>query len=283
MDTNPISLPPTLSQSSLQDYVECARRYELRYLQRIIWAAPEAEPLAEHEKRMMQGAAFHRLVQQYVMGIPAERLTPLAEAQGIHTWWENFLRTGLRKLPRKRFPERMLSTPLAATQGVRLMARYDLLAVDHDAGRVTIVEWKTGKYKPSREQLTARLQTTVYRYVLALAGAHLLREEQSGDDVTVPAPLEPGQIEMVYWFAQHPDTPERFMYDATQFRADSERLAALVQEIQARQTFEKTADISRCRFCTYRSLCARGVRAGDVDEFPDDFVFDFDVPDELEA
>jgi hypothetical protein len=111
----------------------------------------------------------------------------------------------------------------------------------------------------------------VYRYVLAQAGAHLLRPPASGDAATPPAPLAPEQIEMVYWFAQHPDAPERFLYHEAQFRADSERLTNLAREIQARTAFDLTPDRARCTLCTYRSLCRRGVRAGSVDALDDDF------------
>ena len=36
----------TLSQSSLQDYVDCARRFQLRYLDRLSYPAIESEPAA---------------------------------------------------------------------------------------------------------------------------------------------------------------------------------------------------------------------------------------------
>ena len=47
-------LPPgfQFSQRSLQDYVDCRRRFELRYLQNLAWPAVEAEPHLEQEKRL---------------------------------------------------------------------------------------------------------------------------------------------------------------------------------------------------------------------------------------
>ena len=57
------------SQSSLQDYVECQRRFELRYIQRQAWPAVEVEPILEKEEHMRQGAAFHRLLQQHDIGL----------------------------------------------------------------------------------------------------------------------------------------------------------------------------------------------------------------------
>jgi hypothetical protein len=56
----PIELP-TLSQSSLQDYNDCPRRFELRYLQRLAYPAIETEPALENEKHQREGEFFHRL------------------------------------------------------------------------------------------------------------------------------------------------------------------------------------------------------------------------------
>jgi hypothetical protein len=42
------------SQGSLQDYVDCRRRFQLRYLDQLAWPAVEAEPLLEHEQRYLR-------------------------------------------------------------------------------------------------------------------------------------------------------------------------------------------------------------------------------------
>ncbi|MCP4541151.1 MAG: PD-(D/E)XK nuclease family protein, partial [Chloroflexi bacterium] len=57
------------SQASLQDYVDCPRRFQLRYVLRVAWPAPEAEPVLENERYLQQGAAFHRLVHQHALGL----------------------------------------------------------------------------------------------------------------------------------------------------------------------------------------------------------------------
>ncbi len=263
------------SQSSLQDYVDCPRRFQLRYMQRLNWPAPEAEPLVEHERHMEQGAQFHGLVQRHIAGLPVAVLDLLAQEEPLKHWWEAYLRTGLDGVPPQRRSEMTLTAPLA---GFRLLAKYDLVAVE-PGQRALIVDWKTTR-KAQRERLAARLQTVVYRYLLAMGGAFL-----NGD-----RPIAPEQIEMVYWFAEQPDEPERFAYDRAQFEADEALLTDLIEEIAARKVFELTTDIQRCKFCTYRSLCDRGVRAGDfrdveLDDEPDDIVradFDFDQIAEIE-
>lgn len=238
------------SQSSLQDYVDCARRFELRHIERLAWPAPESEPLLIYEEHQAQGARFHRMIHQHLAGIPAAALAPLAQDEPLRRWWAAWQQHGLAGLPDQHYPEITLTMPLGA---YRLMARYDLIAIE-PGERAVIVDWKTSENRPQRDRLAERLQTVVYRAVLALAGAHL-----NGDQ-----PIPPEQIEMVYWFTDHP--AERFGYSADQLQADLDWLAGLVAEIEQRDVFDLTADERRCKFCNYRSLCDRGERAGDFRE-----------------
>jgi hypothetical protein len=87
-------LPPgfQFSQGSLQDYIDCHRRFQLRYLVQLAWPAVESEPVLESERFMQQGARFHRMVQQHLLGISAERLAMLAKDEDLLRWWENYLR-----------------------------------------------------------------------------------------------------------------------------------------------------------------------------------------------
>jgi hypothetical protein len=80
-------------------------------------------------------------------------------------------------------------------------------------------------------------------------------------------------IQMVYWFAGFPEQPEKFSYDRKQYNADNAFLTKLVQEISNLNEagFNLTPDTARCRFCVYRSLCDRGVKAGALDEIWDTF------------
>jgi hypothetical protein len=156
-----------------------------------------------------------------------------------------------------RYPEITLSAPVGKH---RLLAKYDLVAVE-PGRRAVIVDWKTSARRPTGAWLAARLQTRVYRYVLARAGSHL-----NGG-----AALQPEQIEMLYWFAAFPDQPERLPYNRTQHEADGRFLASLMADLAAAgdgadpdADFPLTEDVTRCRFCAYRSLCGRGVEAGDI-------------------
>jgi hypothetical protein len=73
---------------------------------------------------------------------------------------------------------------------------------------------------------------------------------------------------------------------------DQEYLTGLIQEIEGltEDEFFLTDDETKCGFCTYRSLCNRGVGASTFDQFDsdqetdgdDDFSLDFDHIAEIE-
>lgn len=272
-------LPPDFqfSQASLQDYVDCPRRFQLTFVQRVAWPAVESEPFLDHERHLALGSAFHRLIWQHLSGVDGERLARAAAREPeLRRWWERYLAHAPVGLPDRLYPEVTLAAPLA---GYRLLAKYDLLALD-PAGEAVIVDWKTGVSRTPDEVLRARLQTPVYRYLLVGAGTHL----NDGGAV------DPDRVRMIYWFAEHPDRPANLVYDRDRYLADQAYLQDLVQSIAAlsEDGFPRTDDERRCRFCRYRSLCGRGVAAGEgtwADEespSPPDLTLDFDQVAEIE-
>ncbi len=86
------------SQGSLQDYTECARRFQLRYLQRLAWPAVQVEPALENERLGQMGARFHRMAQQWLSGLPAEKLEPAETEPELAQWWHSF-QTHVGRLP----------------------------------------------------------------------------------------------------------------------------------------------------------------------------------------
>ncbi len=254
--------PFAFSQASLQDYADCARRFQLRYVQRLSWPAAQAEPVQENEQHLRRGARFHRLAQQALLGVPLEPLAQIAAADpdpALAAWWEHFTRL----LPALEAGERRVELGLSAPLGRhRLSAVYDLVQVFPAEGRAVIWDWKTSLARPRRAWLEGRLQTLVYPYLLVQAGSWL-----NGGQ-----PFAPEQIEMVYWFTGFPDKPERFTCSAAAYRKAGRSLMALVREIEALgpDGFEKTPEEKTCRFCVYRSLCERGAGAGPLAEQEDE-------------
>lgn len=288
---SPLPADFQFSQRSLQDYVDCRRRFQLRYLQQLSWPAIDAEPVMEHEDRLQMGADFHRLVQRHLSGVAPARLKAMVAAgdsygETLVCWWENYLQyaadfTQVEPPQVNRLVESRLTAPLG---DYRLMAKYDLVTVERkgrDLGLV-IVDWKTSQLRPKRSWLAERLQTRVYPFLLVAAGAYLLNQSD----------VEPEQVEMVYWFPEHPQEPVRIPYTQAQHNLDREYLFGLVSEIENlnEDEFYLTIDETRCRFCPYRSLCDRGIKAAflegsdfDADDDQEiDISFDFDDIAEIE-
>lgn len=238
-----------LSQSSLQDYVDCSLRFKLRYLDRLSYPAIESEPALENEKHQREGEYFHRLLQQHLIGISKEQISKLANTPNLEKWWTNWQRFISQQELGNHYSEVTLSAPLGK---YRLVAKYDLISVKD--GKATIYDWKTYRKRPRNEWLSARMQTRVYRAIMVQAGAHL-----NGGK-----PFEPEQVEMVYWFADFPEEPARFGYTAAQCQRDWDLLLKLSEEVASASSYPQTDDRQKCTFCTYRSYCERGVIAGDI-------------------
>lgn len=261
------------SQANLQDYEECHRRFQLRYLHRLSWPAIPAEPVLENEQHLQMGSQFHRLVQQYLMGLPEDQLSPFAVQGDLQIWWKNFL-DYIPSLPG--FSDDSTNKPLteisltAQLAGYQLVAKYDALTLsNHQSEKhATIFDWKTYRKRPSRSWLASRLQTRLYPFLLAQAGSYL------NQGTAIP----PDQIEMVYWFANFPAQPERFSYTSDQYEEDRSYLSGLLREVDAQdeQTFDLTPHVERCRFCVYRSLCQRGVQAGSIEQMEVDWTPDLE-------
>jgi hypothetical protein len=252
-------LPPTFifSQSNLQDYVDCPRRFYLKHLLHLAWPSIESEPVQENELFRLQGERFHKMVNQLFIGIPVDRISSMDTEVTLASWWENFLASHQDLLAAQNsrlYPEYTLSTRLA---GYRLLAKYDLLQANED-GTWIIYDWKTYRTRPRRERQSARLQTRLYPFILS--------------SPPNPSSSAPENLKLIYWYANFPAQPEVFSYSPAQYKQDSQYLTQLIQTIQAaagedsENAHPKTTQLDRCLFCVYRSLCDRGIRAGETAE-----------------
>src|SRR3990170_3666407 len=94
------------SQHNLQDYVDCPRRFELRYLQKLKWPALQSEPVLEMEHRAEMGRRFHEMVHQSHLGLPEEQIASQAKDIELALWWSEYLASSiLNELPGKRKSE----------------------------------------------------------------------------------------------------------------------------------------------------------------------------------
>ncbi len=270
------------SASSLQDYVICPRRFQLRYVLRLAWPSSETAKPAEQEEHVQLGRDLHRLIHQHLLGMPVERLSVMIHHSRLQRWWQAYLTFASHLCSMRLLPELTLSVPLA---GQRVVARFDAVAVadqlNVSLARVLILDWKTYHRRPSREWLAARLQSRVYPVVLLKAGGALLGTSS------------PSDLEMCYWFAEHPLNPERFRYSETTYHADIAYLQGLIAEIMhqieatssidtTEQGWRLTEDESVCCYCVYRSLCRREAASTLEDYLPDDIALHDDTPYEMD-
>ena len=174
-------LPPdfSFSQQNLQDYLDCKRRFYLRYVEHLEWPAIESEPVLEQERLMELGHTFHVLVQQSLSGIPAESIQATLHEEELERWWGNFQELELNLADNKYYVEEMLSIPFS---GFRLIAKVDLIIVQGDQG-ILIYDWKTSMRLPNREVLLRRAQSKVYPYVVT----------QASQTLTQSDPVDPGK------------------------------------------------------------------------------------------
>lgn len=248
------------SQSNLQDYQDCPYRFYLRYKLRLKWPALVVDDALAFERRGQIGARFHHLVQQYLQGVPEGRITDLARADPepeLAHWWENFLQYAVPMIRGEKYVESTLRSRL---NGHLLLAKFDLVLISPE-GNLAIFDWKTSRRKPRQAWLLQRLQTRLYRLVLA----------DAGKDLCGGQPVSPDQITMHYWYAPHPQQTDTLPYTTAAYQTDREEIERLVNEITESDSsrFYRTEDHEKCRYCVYRSHCDRGDQAGGMDAYDD--------------
>jgi RecB family exonuclease len=245
------------TQSKLQDFVDCPRRFYLLYILNQQWPSPLAEPQAEVEQALRRGARFHQMVERHQSGIPLETLGVAAgDDETLSRWlvrYEQIL--GELGAFERAWPEISLSTVIA---GYPVVAKYDLIALRGQT--LLALDWKTGRL-PAVAVLEQRMQTVVYLLVLSREAARLAgRPVQS---VTLEYVQIPGGERRKFEAA-----PDRLRRDENRLRATIE---AVVEAVHA-SDFPLTGDEHRCRFCRYRGLCGRGATT----------TLDLDATDELD-
>lgn len=258
----PLPIDFQFSQNNLQDYLDCPRRFQLKHLLKIQWPAVESEPVLEQERLLDLGQRFHRMVQQHQAGLPVDAVTAQATDPDLARLWNNYLLYAPQTAGGQVKVETLLSAPFG---GYRLVAKYDLLVFFPDSG-ITIIDWKTSKHRPSRKTLQQRIQTRLYQFLITQVGWQFDSRETQ----------QPEQVTMIYWFAEDPKNPERFIYTEAEFLADHDFFLNQIRSIESRTeaVFPLTTDEKRCLYCQYRSLCQRGATAGDAS------TLDFDEDDQ---
>ncbi len=260
------------SQTNLQDYLDCPRRFELRYIQKLKWPAEPTQSHEDQELFIQRGLMFHRSVRQYFMGLPAEILEQRLIDPTLVDWWKNFL-AWCENEPflNKPFSEITLQGKLFER---RFIASYDLVTQQNN-GKILIIDWKTTPSRAASQFLKKRVQSKLYPVLLLAAGRHLFEESKD---------FLPHNLEMMYWFTGHPEDPEIFTYSQAQYEEDLYFLQKVIEEVEQTplHAFRQTTDTKRCNYCVYRSLCERGKKAGEWNKDSEDLL-DIDLGNLLES
>ena len=255
------------SQQNLQDYQDCPRRFYLRYILKQERPANESEPVREQEKLIELGEKFHRLVQQLFAGVPQSLLESSISDPTLFIWWQQLIKLDVLSQTGIKLSETLFSIPF---EDYRLIAKYDLLVLSENDPAV-IYDWKTSQHPPKANWLKQRMQTKIYPFVLATLS----------NNGGTPVPVSIDSLKMIYWYPAFPDAQITFIYSESKFEEDKKFLRSTLQEILGlhENGFLKTDNEKTCRFCRYRSLCNRGIEAGNREdsENPEediDFIFD---------
>ena len=242
----------TFSQSNLQTFTYCRRRFYLRYVRRLIWPAQLVSD-QQYAQDREAGVRFHRLVHQHFLGFDADLLRKVAEAdpdQRLPVWLENFLSNSLSHLNGRLFPEALFT---ATVEGRTLSAKVDLLQIDNRS--ISIFDWKTSRQLPNLSSLQKQQQSKVYPLVISRAfdGKEL-------DHLT-----------MVYWEANFPEQVIEINSTLSDWQRYELEISALIELIFSLklEEFIATPDERKCYWCEYRSYCQRGKAAEKLENIQD--------------
>lgn len=258
-------LPPGFyfTQSNLQDFVDCPRRFYLRHLIRQPWPSPLAQPQSTVEEAIRRGEIFHRLVERHQRGIVMDTLKRSVEDKApLPEWLDRYQQklTAIGSVER-----RWVEVDLSAALGEHpLRAKFDLII--HQANILHAIDWKTGRL-PSKNLLKNRMQTVLYLYVLYHRAKSLLA-------------ARPEVIKLEY-VGVADGKNYVFTVDSASVTNYAERIQQCIDAV-FQSDFAKVDDWQPCKFCLYRGLCERGQSpvVQDVNEV--DFDWGLDVDESLE-
>ena len=256
-------LPPAFhfTQSNLQDFVDCERRFYLRHIAQQRWPSPLAEPQDEVERAIRRGSRFHQLVERHQRGVDMEMLRESVADDIVIGEWMNRYEAAMADLGpfAQQWVEVSLSTRVADKP---VLAKYDFIG---RKDKVLIgIDWKTGRL-PDVQRLSERMQTIIYLLVLFREGARL-----AGQDIDGFA---------LHYVSVNDGETRRFTVNIQDAHRLATQLQGVIEEVFQAHKFPLTEDIWKCKYCLYRGLCERGTspNLNDEDISPDDFWLDFGV------
>ena len=229
-----------ITQTQISAFERCRRFYYLKNIRKLVWPVEIPE-----NQSVRHGEYFHLLVRQFILGFPLETLIIPESNEDVKRWLDVYLTHQPLGKPQQVFAEKEVS---AAFADVLWTGKFDALTINDD--RLTIYDWKTGTAKPDPAHYNTAPQTRLYRFLAKTCSARLIGSSQHG----IPAE----NIEMVYWFPEHPEKTICLSYSEEAYQQDMTWLRTLAAEmnLQNQEDYPKTSKNRQCEYCAYRTYCS---------------------------
>lgn len=233
-----------LSQTQLNLLEACPRRFQHTYIEQL--GSPVT---AEQQARLSWGTKFHRMMQQYALGLPVTMLEAIdPEVAQLQACVRSLISAAPSLFAADVYPHSEYRRTWEF-EGYLFTAIYDLLLMGDEA---QIFDWKTYPRPQRSNRLAQNWQTRLYPLVL-----------------TMTTDYSPDRIVMTYWFVQPDEAADEpqtlsFRYSAAQCERDRQqliqlldRLATWLQAYAQGEHFPQTPLHSACRGCSFQRRCQR--------------------------
>jgi hypothetical protein len=249
----------TLSQSSLQDYVDCARRFQLALSRALVLSCGRVRACAG-ERKPFAGGRILPPAGTAVSGSASQRehISKLANTPNLQRWWNHW----------QDFRSLQDFGSLTKTSEVSIPRSHPVRA----AGELSIAR----QIRPARHRGRQSRHLRLEDLPQASAGRVAIRKNA---DARLPgiagpcgsAPQRRSSVStrtgrdglLVLGF---PGRPCPLPVHVRAIQTGLGYAGQTCRRIHNASSYPLTDDRAKCSYCPYRSYCDRGVRAGDVDQ-----------------
>ena len=230
------------SQHALNLFKQCPLKFRFRYLDGFFWPGSWGQT-AESQKLIDQGKKFHKLANRYYSRgwIPEKT----GKNKQLVKWFSRLTNFCPYQEQGSYKPEYELRLNVME---LKLMAKYDLIFIDHSRSHLIIYDWKTGKRPPEYKKMSGNLQTSVYLLVMARAVNEYF--VQAGD-ITLDS------LKLCYWNPRHPKRDINIDYNMKRYSRDKEKISNLISQIReySYEDFKINKKQKKCTDCRFQAVC----------------------------
>lgn len=256
------------SQLALSVYENCHLKFRRRYIDGLFWPA-DWSGNKEQKDVIEKGRYFHLMAQRYYDR--GEEIPEDTAYDELTEWFSRLKRFRPYNNMDRFYPEHELRIN---KDGIKLVAKYDLIYIDQRNKQIIIYDWKTNKKRLKSDKLEATLQTRVYLFVLAEAGTAYFPENN----------LDFKDMNIIYWNPRYPAQNSKITYTPKMFAEDKKYIKEKIGEIKnlSYDNFKAISDKKICKFCEYRPICyGKEAEKLEIEEDDIDLELDWDMVDEI--